>query len=237
MESTLDMVLLWTTFLLGLRHSLDFDHLAAITDISAAQSSKKAAFVGTFAYAIGHAGIVFVLGGLALLLGASIPEAATAWLEKVVGVTLLVLATAVIYSAIKVRDQGRIVSRWRILYEFSQKLRQRLRLKQTGNEAVEAKFDDLGFGGCFLIGILHGVGVESSTQLLALGSAATLGSYFIGFTIVGVFSAGMIISNMVIAYLSIYGFQNARRRHHVFFWLSLLSAALSAFIGIKLLLF
>ncbi|MBY0358611.1 MAG: hypothetical protein K2W82_11465 [Candidatus Obscuribacterales bacterium] len=225
----MDILLLWTTFLLGLRHSLDVDHLAAITDISAAQSSKKTALIGCLAYAIGHAGIVFVLGGLALLVGFSIPAGLSTILEKVVGITLLVLAGAVVYSAIKVRDQGRIVSRWRILYQWAQKL--------TGQKQDGANFDDLGFKGCLLIGALHGIGVESPTQLLALGSAAALGDYMVGFSVISIFAAGMILSNMVIAFLCIYGFQNARKRQAIFFWLSLLSAALSAFIGLKLLFF
>lgn len=225
-------ILFWTTFLLGLRHSLDFDHLAAITDIAAAQSSRRAAFMGTLAYALGHAGIVFILGGLALYAGLIIPSAWEHILGKIVGLTLLALAIAVVYSAIKSRDQGKIVSRWRILYAFSRRVMRGLSGK---SEAEDKGLEDLGFGGCLFIGFLHGIGVESPTQLLALGSAAALGNYTVGLALISVFSAGMIISNMAIAYVSIFGFQNARKRQQIFFWLSLISAALSAFIGLKLL--
>lgn len=234
MEIQLDAVLIWTTLLLGLRHSLDIDHLAAITDITAAQTTRKGAVWGSLGYALGHVGIVFVLGGLALLLGFSLPDAFGAIMERVVGVTLLVLAVAVVYSAIKLKDQGKIVSRWRILFEFAQKVRRKF--SKNAAAVGNNELDDLGFGGCFLIGVLHGIGVESPTQLLALGSAAAIGSFGVGFTLISVFSAGMIASNMAIAMVSIYGFQNARRRHAIFFALSLISAALSFYIGVKLLI-
>lgn len=236
MSVQLDMVLLWTTFLLGLRHSLDVDHLAAITDISAAQTTRRGAILGSLGYALGHVGIVFVLGGLALWLGFSLPESFASVMEKLVGVTLIVLAIAVFYSAIKLRDEGKIISRWRLLFDFARKIRLRFRKNKESVDGQDKNLDDLGFFGCTLIGVLHGIGVESPTQLLALGSAAAIGSFSVGFTLISVFSVGMVLSNMAIAWVSIYGFQNARRRKTIFFCLSLVSAILSAAIGIKLLL-
>ncbi len=233
MDVQLDSVLLWATFLLGLRHSLDVDHLAAITDISAAQTTRRGAILGGLGYALGHVGIVFVLGGLALWLGFSLPTSLATVMEKLVGVTLLVLAVAVLYSAIKLRDEGKIISRWRLLFGFARKIRARFSRNKV---TKENELDDLGFFGCCLIGVLHGIGVESPTQLLALGSAAAIGNLAVGMTLISVFSIGMVLSNMGIACVSIFGFQNARRRKTIFFVLSLISAILSAAIGIKLLL-
>jgi len=235
MNSSIDLVILWTALLLGLRHSLDVDHLAAVTDIAGAQTTRKSAFLGCLAYALGHAGIVILMGGVALLLGLHIPESVAAVMEKVVGVTLLILAAAIVVSAVRYHDQGKIVSRWRILHSFVTRLLNGWRRNQDPSKETK-NLDDLSFGGCLVIGVLHGIGVESPTQLLALGSAITLGSTGLGLLLIALFAIGMIASNMAVAILAVYGFQNARKRQLVFLALSLISAVFSAVIGISLLM-
>ena len=94
----------------------------------------------------------------------------------------------------------------------------------------------MSFRSCAIIGVLHGVGVESPTQLLALASATVIGSKMVGLTLLSSFVVGMVISNMAVALLAIHGFQSAKRRRTVFLVLSLLSAVLSAVIGVQLLL-
>ena len=66
-----------TVFGLGFRHGIDWDHLAAITDIAGAQETRRRSVVLATMYAIGHALVVFVLGALAIVLSAQVPE----WLD------------------------------------------------------------------------------------------------------------------------------------------------------------
>jgi high-affinity nickel-transport protein len=230
----MDLFILWTALLLGLRHSLDVDHLAAIADIAGAQTTRRSSFWGCTAYAVGHAGIVLLLGSAALLLSLQIPAQFGAVMEKVVGVTLLFLAGAILVSALRFKQHGKLVSRWRILHDLASKLLSFLRGKNSSKP--DQPQDDLSFSGCLTIGVLHGVGVESPTQILALGSAMALGSPALGLLLVALFVAGMIVSNMAIAILAIYGFQSARQRQVVFLVLSLISAVFSAVIGVTLLL-
>src|SRR5437867_8099594 len=66
-------------------------------------------------YALGHATVVLFLGVLALTLGAVLPDWVDPILEKVVGVTLVLLGVWVIYSVVQyLRGQGwfRRGSRW-----------------------------------------------------------------------------------------------------------------------------
>src|SRR2546425_5689393 len=66
-------------------------------------------------YALGHAFVVVLLGVAALLLNAVLPDWVDPILEKVVGVTLLVLGAWVIYSVVQyARGKGefRLRSRW-----------------------------------------------------------------------------------------------------------------------------
>lgn len=75
--------------LLGMRHALEPDHLAAVsTLITGERSSAKAAWLGTF-WGLGHTLTLVTTGTLLVLLQAEIPAAA-AWLFELCVVLLLV---------------------------------------------------------------------------------------------------------------------------------------------------
>ncbi|MBM4086607.1 MAG: hypothetical protein FJ272_17625 [Planctomycetes bacterium] len=76
------------TFLLGAQHGLAPDHLAAITAlITRGAGSRQAATTGA-KFGLAHAFVLFVLGGIIILLGQSVPEA---WEEYAEGLSGLVL--------------------------------------------------------------------------------------------------------------------------------------------------
>src|SRR4029453_12435639 len=78
-----------SAFLFGFRHGIDWDHIAAITDIAGSQDDR-----GTL-YAVGHALVVFLIGTAAILLGERLPESIDNVMEKIVGVTLIMLGVFV----------------------------------------------------------------------------------------------------------------------------------------------
>ncbi len=47
---------------LGLRHGIDWDHIAAITDVTSSQPSRLRGFAMGTLYALGHAAVVLTLG-------------------------------------------------------------------------------------------------------------------------------------------------------------------------------
>ena len=51
-----------SAFLFGFRHGIDWDHIAAITDITSSQEDRRASVVFGTLYALGHALVVFVIG-------------------------------------------------------------------------------------------------------------------------------------------------------------------------------
>lgn len=108
----LDLGLILAAFAFGLRHGIDWDHIAAITDIAASQDSAKAGVrLGTL-YVLGHAAVVFTLGVIAIMVGDRIPAGVDAAMGKVVGITLILLGIYVIYSLIRHRRDFRMQSRW-----------------------------------------------------------------------------------------------------------------------------
>src|SRR5579885_246658 len=82
-------LLLVTAFLLGLRHGIDWDHIAAIADLTSAPMQTEAAMVLGGLYAAWHSLVLLSIGGAAVLLGAELPDTVDKVTEPIVGATLL----------------------------------------------------------------------------------------------------------------------------------------------------
>ena len=124
MDASTDITLglLTAAFLFGLRHGIDWDHIVAITDISATQEHKRRGlFIGTM-YVLGHASVVMLLGVGAIALGATVPEWLDAAAGRIVGVTLVVLGLVVLATLVLERGSFRARSRWMILFEMSRRV-------------------------------------------------------------------------------------------------------------------
>ena len=114
-----------TTFGIGLRHGLDWDHLAAITDITGAELRRRRAAALAFLYATGHGGMVFALGLAAVAAGRRLPAWIDPAMERIVGATILLLALALLRSLRSSAAPPR--SRGAVLFGLLAKARQRLR--------------------------------------------------------------------------------------------------------------
>src|SRR5258708_12555875 len=82
--------------MLGFRHGLDYDHIAANSDIGSIWSKPRDAMRYGLLYVGGHATTVAVLGAAAIAFRISLPPASDRWAERLVGVTLLVLGLYVL---------------------------------------------------------------------------------------------------------------------------------------------
>lgn len=117
-------LLVATTFALGLRHGVDWDHLSAISDLTGADQRRRHAAMVAVLYALGHGAAVFALGALAVAAGERLPTWIDPVMERVVGATLLALAVAVARSA---WSTGRPVARGVLLLRALGRARARLR--------------------------------------------------------------------------------------------------------------
>jgi ABC-type nickel/cobalt efflux system permease component RcnA len=83
--------------LLGMRHALDADHLAAVaTLVTRSRSVGQTVWQGV-AWGTGHTITLLLFGGAVLVLGLVLPEQAALALELAVGVMLVVLGGEVLY--------------------------------------------------------------------------------------------------------------------------------------------
>lgn len=83
--------------LLGMRHALDADHLAAVATLVTRSRSLSHTLWQGVAWGTGHTITLLLFGGAVLVLGLVLPEKAALGLELAVGVMLVALGAEVLY--------------------------------------------------------------------------------------------------------------------------------------------
>lgn len=85
------MTILGLGFILGLRHALDSDHLAAVSTVLAERPSWRASSLVGLSWGVGHTSVLLFVGTIVLMLRVPIPEPFAIAAEALVGVMLVVL--------------------------------------------------------------------------------------------------------------------------------------------------
>jgi high-affinity nickel-transport protein len=283
-----------TGFLLGIRHGIDWDHIAAITDITSTTASATAAesehqrqhealgghdhghggadeaaahdqdpgagpgtmlavpappqpdrltflgverqpiVLGTL-YALGHAFVVVVLGLAVLLLGAALP----AWIDpimgRVVGLTLIFLGVYVFVALYQYARHGgefRLRSRWMLVFDTSRAAWRRIQARIHGHDHVDpVEASSYGPRTAFGVGMIHGIGAETASQVLLIAAVGGAASAGLGIPMLFAFVIGLVISNTVIVVLSATGFVASQHRTQVYLFVGILTGIFSLWIG------
>jgi high-affinity nickel permease len=184
--------------MLGFRHGLDYDHIAAITDISSVQSKARDAMKFGLLYVAGHAAMVAILGAAAISFRIALPPASDRWAERLVGITLLVLGLYVLgtffrpgthshgpRTRITLLINGFLWIYWRLSRIFG----------GTRVEAPQVFKDGYGTSSTFLVGVIHGLGAETPTQILLFLMTANLGGTGAGLLALLMFIVGLLAMN------------------------------------------
>jgi high-affinity nickel permease len=211
------LLALGSVFLFGLRHGLDHDHLAALTDIAASDSSSRERMWQSFTYALGHAFVLGLLGVVAIAFGSYIPDAVDEIAGKIIGATLIALAIYAIISLFRHRNHSHYVAPTRagILMRL---FRKRVKLdKRTA----------------FTIGMIHGVGAETPTQVGLFLFAAGVGGTALAAIGMLVFTLGLFITNTIVCAASIGVFASSVRRPMFYKGLAAVTATYSLVLGIS----
>jgi hypothetical protein len=295
-----------TAFGFGFRHGIDWDHLAAIGDITGSQTSRRRSLRLATCYALGHAMVVLGLGLAAVLLSRRLPHGVDDVMERFVGASLVVLGVWVLVGLARRGRDFRLRSRWMLLFALGRSCIRRRRRPARGDvvvvvhehahdpgathhhhegEHVEAElvrageaaarasvdafpsdaspsndaehddgrtpsvaphrhvhrhvarmpadpFGDYGTGTSFLVGMLHGVGAETPTQVLVFLTAAGVGGAGAGIVVLLAFIAGLLTSNSVVAVAGALGFASAARNFRAYAAVSIVTAVCSLAIGV-----
>ncbi len=197
---------------------------------------RRALFLGSM-YALGHGSIVTVLGLVAILGSGLLPASIDPVMERVVGVTLILLAAYLFYSVYRFfRGDGefRIRSRWMLVFAGVRSAFGWLRARADGrHQHFHAQAtEQYGVKTAYGVGLIHGIGAETGTQVLVIATAVGAGTKAMGIAAMMAFVLGLIISNSVVTVATTAGFVSSRRRQSVYVLAGLLAAVFSLAIGL-----
>lgn len=169
---------------LGLRHALEPDHLAAVSTIVASGPNlKRSSLIGTF-WGIGHSVALLCVGVVVLAFKLQIPERLTAWLELAVAVMLVLLG---LQSLLKT------ITGWRVhlhRHAHDGHTHVHVHAHAPGANHVHRHRHLLAAGvKPFVVGLVHGMAGSGALLLVVL---ATIPSALLGFVYIGVFGIGSI---------------------------------------------
>jgi len=233
MPSPLHLALL-SCALLGLRHGFDYDHLAAISDITSVQRTWREGMKLGLLYALGHALTVALLGCGVIFLHLSLPAHLDAVGERLVGATLIVLAVYVLISFLR-RNNQHTTSRSRIALLISAaryshwRILTLIRPSTPRPEPFAFRYDR---SSVFTVGIIHGLGAETPSQLLLFLVAANLGGTSRGFLGLLSFIVGLLLMNTLMTASASGIFVGSTHRPRVQAFVTSLTAVYSLAIGI-----
>lgn len=181
------LTLLGLGFMLGLRHALDGDHVAAVSTVLAQRPSLKASGLIGFSWGIGHTLILLLVGLVVLWFRVPVPDLLAQAAEGAVGVMLIVLGGLLGMKLFK--------ERWHVHQHDHDgtrhvHLHSHAVLVDHGHphwwtESVRP----------LCIGMAHGLAGSAALLLLVVSSA---GSVAEGLTYIAVFGCGSILGMMLI---------------------------------------
>jgi high-affinity nickel permease len=285
--------LLLAALLLGIRHGIDWDHIAAIVDITSTTAAAEAAeeghaehhaagaaphphggpeelaahrsqlpaegaiagehahvqrltrhrfvseqgraiLLGTL-YALGHAFVVAVLGIAALMFGALLPDWVDPIMGRVVGITLIVLGAWVFFSLYQYARHGhefRMRSRWMLVFDSARYGWRRLQARLHGHEHVEpVEMSSYGVRTAFGVGMIHGIGAETGTQILLIATIGGAAGVGLGVPMMFAFIIGLLVSNTAIIILSATGFVASQLRQRIYIVVGVVAGTFSLLVG------
>lgn len=287
--------LITTALVLGIRHGFDWDHLAAITDVTStsttadvaeldheaihehtaehelahahghggraemdahqanpegaehphahegesapprfATEQRRALLLGSM-YALGHAFVVALLGTLALLFGAVLPDWVDDVMGPIVGATLVFLGIWVFVSLYQYARHGRefrLRSRWMIVFDSARYAWRRFQARLHGHEHVDPiEMSSYGIRTAFGVGLIHGIGAETGTQVLLIAAIGGASSQGLGFPMMAAFIVGLLISNSIVVFITATSFIASRLRERLYVLIGVVAGAFSLVIG------
>ena len=181
-------------FLLGLKHALEADHVAAVTSLVTRSASLRETIRVSGAWGLGHAATMIIFGTVLILLGATLPDRVVHALEAVVGVMLILLGLDVLRRLLKRKIHVHDHSHDHGVHHRHVHLHERNPSRHEHAHAAAL------WPRALVVGCVHGLAGTAGLVLLAL-PAMSSGASAVGYLAVfGVGTvAGMILFSVVIS--------------------------------------
>ncbi|MFZ0480145.1 MAG: hypothetical protein WAL71_13455 [Terriglobales bacterium] len=217
--------------ILGFHHGFDYDHIAAITDITSVQNDRWRGMRLGLLYALGHAATVAVLGTAVIVFQLSLPRGMDRIAERLVGLTLLVLGIYVLGSLTKGNSVPQ--SRFQLLAQALRWIHWKMKNYWHDHEHPAPQYRSWNYNSksVIMIGVVHGLGAETPSQLMIFLLAANLGGMAKGFLGLSMFIAGLLVMNTIMTAISVGIFGSSSRLPHLQFVVTALTAIYSLAVG------
>src|SRR5678815_1802803 len=187
------LTILGLGLVLGLRHALDTDHLAAVSTVLAQRPSLRASGLIGLSWGLGHTVVLLLIGAIVLVLQVQIPEPFALAAEFAVGLMLVLLGG--MFGMRLVRE------RWHLhthdhdgeehIHLHSHALAENHRHGHWWHDSVRP----------FCIGMAHGLAGSAALLLIVLSSAQSISE---GLVYIAVFGLGSIIGMMLVGICLLY---------------------------------
>lgn len=173
-------------FLLGMRHALEADHLAAIASLVTGDRSLRRAALRGALWGVGHTLTLLIVGGGCLLLDAGLAEPLARGAELLVGLMLLVLGLDVLR---RMRRRKVHVHPHRHA-DGTRHVHAHSHAGEAGHDPDHHEHDHSPPRRALAIGLVHGLAGSAALLLLTL---QTVGSVRLGLAYIGLFGLGSIL--------------------------------------------
>jgi high-affinity nickel permease len=177
-------------FLLGARHALDADHLAAVSTIlSKSPCLRTSGFIG-MCWGFGHTLMLLLVGVAVILLKVTIPESVAQTLEFGIGIMLVILGSSLAWSIYQ--------ERWHLhTHEHDGERHLHLHSHQEDEHHRHHHWMYLSVRP-LLIGMAHGLAGSAALMLMVLSTVQTMWQ---GMAYILVFGIGSVIGMVFLGFL------------------------------------
>jgi sulfite exporter TauE/SafE len=193
-------------FVLGLKHALDPDHMAAVsTIVSESKSVKRSSLVGTF-WGLGHTMSLLLAGVVVIAFRIQISERVALWMEFAVALMLVLLGLKALLKPLR---------SWKVhihRHTHDGSSHVHMHVHRPGEDLHHHRHL-IGFGARpFFVGMVHGMAGSAALMMLVL---ATIPSTMAGLLYIAVFGLGSVGGMLIMSSLISLPFVLTRKRFRV----------------------
>jgi high-affinity nickel permease len=186
------LTLLGVGFLLGIRHALDADHLAAVSTVLAERPSLSASGAVGLWWGVGHTLTLLMIGGVVLIWRIRVPAGFETIAESGVALLLIVLGGSLARKLYR--------ERWHVhshQHDGERHVHLHSHRRQKDHRHPHWMTDSLR---PLCIGMAHGLAGSAALMLIVLSTTRDVGSGLLSIAVFGVGSiAGMVVIGLTIS--------------------------------------
>ena len=137
-----------------------------------------------------------------------------------------------VYRYARGGESFRLRSRWMLVFDGVRYGWRRIQARLHGHEHVEPlEMSSYGPRTSFGVGMIHGVGAETGTQVLLIAAVGGASSAGLGVPMLFAFVIGLLISNFAIVLISSVGFVSSQTRERVYVAVGAVAGVFSLVVG------